>query len=91
MANGNDPIGDMIGRFMREVLGQMGDAYSGSDAWSQAADKGNPKTEPSKDEQRENLMFALVDRAVTALEDIALNVAAVRQRLEKVTAGRKDT
>lgn len=88
MANGNDPLGDMLGRLMREVLGQMGDAYSGGDAWSQVADKVKPtaKTEPSKVEQRENLMFALADRAVTALEDIALNVAAVRQRFEKVTA-----
>jgi len=39
--------------------------------------------EPSADEQRENLTFALATRAVEALEDLALNVAAIRQRLER--------
>jgi hypothetical protein len=37
--------------------------------------------EPSPEEQRENLTFALATRAVEALEDLALNVAAIRQRL----------
>jgi hypothetical protein len=39
--------------------------------------------EPSAREQRENLTFALATRAVEALEDLALNVAAIRQRLER--------
>ena len=39
--------------------------------------------EPSADKQRENLTFALATRAVEALEDLALNVAAIRQRLER--------
>ncbi|RZU31810.1 hypothetical protein [Blastococcus saxobsidens] len=39
--------------------------------------------EPSAEEQRENLTFALATRAVEALEDLALNVAAIRQRLER--------
>ena len=39
--------------------------------------------EPSSQEQRENLTFALATRAVEALEDLALNVAAIRQRLER--------
>jgi hypothetical protein len=39
--------------------------------------------EPSPGEQRENLTFALATRAVEALEDVALNVAAIRQRLER--------
>src|SRR3954447_11145230 len=39
--------------------------------------------EPSPEEQRENLTFALATRAVEALEDVALNVAAIRQRLER--------
>ena len=46
--------------------------------------------EPSTERQRENLSFALATRAVEALEDLALNVAAIRQRLERTdshTAG----
>jgi hypothetical protein len=39
--------------------------------------------EPSPQKQRENLTFALATRAVEALEDLALNVAAIRQRLER--------
>ena len=39
--------------------------------------------EPSPEERRENLTFALATRAVEALEDVALNVAAIRQRLER--------
>ena len=39
--------------------------------------------EPSAREQRENLTFALATRAVEALEDLSLNVAAIRQRLER--------
>jgi hypothetical protein len=39
--------------------------------------------EPSAEQQRENLTFALATRAVEALEDVALNVAAIRQRLER--------
>jgi hypothetical protein len=38
---------------------------------------------PSAERQRENLTFALATRAVEALEDLALNVAAIRQRLER--------
>ena len=40
--------------------------------------------EPSAQEQRENLAFALATRAVEALEDIALDLAAIRQRLERM-------
>jgi hypothetical protein len=39
--------------------------------------------EPSPERQRENLAFALATRAVEALEDLALDVAAIRQRLER--------
>ena len=45
--------------------------------------------EPSARQQRENLTFALATRAVEALEDLALNVAAIRQRLER-TSSRTD-
>jgi hypothetical protein len=82
MANGNDALGDFISRAMRELLGQAAGSGGLEDIWARATDPGK-KTEPSKSEQRENLAFALAGRAVTALEDIALNVAAVRQRLEK--------
>jgi hypothetical protein len=84
MANGNDALGDFISRAMRELLGQAAGSGGLEDIWARATDPGK-KTEPSKSEQRENLAFALAGRAVTALEDIALNVAAVRQRLEKTT------
>ena len=40
--------------------------------------------EPSADEQREHLTFVLATRAVEALEDPALDVAAIRQRLERM-------
>ena len=46
--------------------------------------------EPSAQEQRENLTFALATRAVEALEDLALNVAAIRQRLERTGRKPKD-
>ena len=37
--------------------------------------------EASAGRQRENLAFAFATRAVEALEDLAFNVAAIRQRL----------
>ena len=51
------------------------------------------RASPAPSEQRENLTFALATRAVEALEDLALNVAAIRQRLERTSpdvAGRDD-
>lgn len=48
------------------------------------------KSEPSNAQQRENLAFALAERGVTALEDIALNTAAIRQRLERATPSQPD-
>ena len=59
--------------------------------WADAtrpAARRNP--EPSAEEQRENLTFALATRAVEALEDVALNVAAIRQRLERTGAQTED-
>jgi hypothetical protein len=47
--------------------------------------------EPSPEEQRENLTFALATRAVEALEDLALNVAAIRQRLERTGTPASET
>jgi hypothetical protein len=68
--------------------------FSGSgnedDPWAEATrrPREHPETprgnrEPSAERQRENLTFALATRAVEALEDLALNVAAIRQRLER--------
>jgi hypothetical protein len=53
------------------------------DPWARATRSTRASREPSPDEQRENLTFALATRAVEALEDLALNVAAIRQRLER--------
>jgi len=71
------------------------DPRSGDDLWGDATRRWRESfsrerteaprrhREPSADEQRENLTFALATRAVEALEDLALNVAAIRQRLER--------
>ena len=55
------------------------------DPWARATRSARQRREPSPEEQRENLTFALATRAVEALEDLALNVAAIRQRLERTT------
>ncbi|MGY1732112.1 hypothetical protein ACI798_11385 [Geodermatophilus sp. SYSU D01045] len=55
------------------------------DPWRRATDRDTRQRHhgPSAEERRENLTFALATRAVEALEDLALNVAAIRQRLER--------
>ena len=74
-------------QMLRELFAAPG---GGAEPWNAAtraagdrpaAARGN--REPSAEEQRENLTFALATRAVEALEDVALNVAAIRQRLER--------
>jgi hypothetical protein len=71
-------------RMLRELFGDARDRDSGgSDPWAEATRSARRSREPSADEQRENLTFALGTRAVEALEDLALNVAAIRQRLER--------
>ncbi|MFD2089951.1 hypothetical protein [Blastococcus deserti] len=90
---------EMAQRMLRELFG---DARSGDDPWAEATRRvresfarerppgsAHRYREPSAEEQRENLTFALATRAVEALEDLALNVAAIRQRLER-TAPRSD-
>ena len=71
-------------RMLRELFGDArgGDdgALGGGDALRRASPAG-----PAPSEQRENLTFALATRAVEALEDLALNVAAIRQRLERTS------
>jgi hypothetical protein len=78
---------DMAQRMLRELFG---DPRSGNGAWAEATSRSGERSEtsqsdrgPSSARQRENLTFALATRAVEALEDLALNVAAIRQRLER--------
>ena len=75
-------------RMLRELFGDThGDARDDpredDEPWSAATRSGREPRGPSAERQRENLTFALGTRAVEALEDIALNVAAIRQRLER--------
>ena len=78
---------DLAQRMLRELFG---DARSHDDPWAEATRRPRERSEtphgdrePSAERQRENLTFALATRAVEALEDLALNVAAIRQRLER--------
>ncbi len=88
---------EMAQRMLRELFG---DARGDDDPWADATRRAREsfarasgtahrRAEPSAEQQRENLTFALATRAVEALEDLALNVAAIRQRLER-TAPRSD-
>jgi hypothetical protein len=82
---------ELAQRMLRELFGELrGDPPPGDDEpWAEATRRPlesgtrDRHREPSAQEQRENLTFALATRAVEALEDIALNLAAVRQRLER--------
>jgi hypothetical protein len=87
---------EMAQRMLRELFGERGDddardddARDDEEPWAAATrgsgQAGTRHREPSAQQQRENLTFALATRAVEALEDLALNVAAIRQRLERVT------
>jgi hypothetical protein len=72
-------------RMLRELFG---DTSSDDDPWGEATRSARESRgrEPSAQERRENLTFALATRAVEALEDLALNVAAIRQGLERRSA-----
>ena len=92
MANDRPEPGDFLElaqRMLRELFGELrGDSPPDDDEpWAEATrpplESATRHREPSAQEQRENLTFALATRAVEALEDIALNLAAVRQRLER--------
>jgi hypothetical protein len=72
----------MAQRMLRELFGDVG---SDEEPWSEATRSARQSREPSQERQRENLTFALATRAVEALEDLALNVAAIRQRLERTS------
>jgi hypothetical protein len=78
---------EMAQRMLRDLFG---DPRSGDEPWAAATRRPGERSaalqgnrEPSAEQQRENLTFALATRAVEALEDVALNVAAIRQRLER--------
>lgn len=78
---------DLAQRMLRELFGSSGNE---DEPWAQATRRPREGSEtsqgsrgPSAERQRENLTFALATRAVEALEDLALNVAAIRQRLER--------
>ena len=78
---------ELAQRMLRELFG---DPRSADEPWAQATHRPRERSEippgnrePSAEQQRENLTFALATRAVEALEDLALNVAAIRQRLER--------
>jgi hypothetical protein len=78
---------DLAQRMLRELFSDPG---SDDEPWAEAtrrpserSDKPRAGRELSPEQQRENLTFALATRAVEALEDLALNVAAIRQRLER--------
>ena len=78
---------DLAQRMLRELFGDPG---RDDDPWAEAtrrprerSDTPHGNREVSPERQRENLTFALATRAVEALEDLALNVAAIRQRLER--------
>ncbi len=99
MANDRPDPGDFFTMAQRVVRELFGDARGGEDPWADVTRRfresvtgDHPSAsaprhrEPSADEQRENLTFALATRAVEALEDLALNVAAIRQRLERTDA-----
>jgi hypothetical protein len=89
---------EMAQRMLRELF--SGSSFGGSspddddDPWGQATRRESASRErhrePSADRQRENLTFALATRAVEALEDLALNVAAIRQRLERTAPPRAE-
>jgi hypothetical protein len=70
----------MAQRMLRELFGET---HGDEEPWAEATRSARESRGPSAERQRENLTFALATRAVEALEDLALNVAAIRQRLER--------
>ncbi len=88
MASDRPDPGEFLEMAQRMLRGLF-DPARGEEPWAGATRAGGTRErhrEPSPDERRENLTFALATRAVEALEDLALNVAAIRQRLERTSA-----
>jgi hypothetical protein len=83
MPNDRPDPAEFLAQAQRMLKELFGEARGGDDTWAEATRR--PRREPSPEEQRENLTFALATRAVEALEDLALDVAAIRQRMERRT------
>ena len=87
MATNRPDPGEFL-EMAQRMLRQLFDTQRGDDEpWADATRESSQRNrEPSAEERRENLTFALATRAVESLEDLALNVAAIRQRLERTGA-----
>ncbi|MGZ4506502.1 MAG: hypothetical protein ACXVX0_04530 [Blastococcus sp.] len=85
MPNDRPDPGEFLAQAQRMLRELFGDARGDDDSWSEATRSAREPRGPSAERQRENLTFALGTRAVEALEDLALNVAAIRQRLERTS------
>ena len=79
---------DLAQRMLRELFVET---RSDDEPWAEATRRPLEHSEtplgnrrPSPEGARESLAFALATRAVEALEDLALNAAAIRQRLERM-------
>ena len=90
MANNPSDPGEFLELAQRMLRELFGGPRSEDEPWAEATRRPDERSalshgngEPSAERQRENLTFALATRAVEALEDLALNVAAIRQRLER--------
>ena len=91
MATDRPDPGEFLEMAQRMLRQMFSDLRSDDEPWAQATRPRRERSEtpqgnrePSAERQRENLTFALATRAVEALEDLALNVAAIRQRLERM-------
>ncbi len=85
-SNGPDPR-EFLERAQQMLRDLFGDQQGTDEPWAEATRRPRERSEPSPEKQRENLTFALATRAVEALEDLALNVAAIRQRMERADGG----
>ncbi|MGY1640535.1 hypothetical protein ACI782_05305 [Geodermatophilus sp. SYSU D00703] len=90
MATNRPDPGDFLELAQRMLRELFGEPRGEDEPWAEATRRPRERSEltqggrePSTERQRENLTFALATRAVEALEDLALNVAAIRQRLER--------
>jgi hypothetical protein len=92
MATNRPDPGDFLEMAQRMLRQLFEEPRRDDEPWAEAT-RSAPRRAPgpSPEEQRENLTFALATRAVEALEDLALNVAAIRQRLERTTPDGRPT
>jgi len=85
MASNRPDPGDFIEQAQRLLRQLFDNPRETDEPWAEATREAPRRTtrEPSRGQRREHRTFALGPRAVEALEDVALNVAAIRQRLER--------